>query len=235
MDTISSLSVIALAALVHASFQLSISVLTLLSSHAIGSKKPYRRVIGLTTSFVSGAGIMTLLLIAFAALLFGNIYGHSVPATVWAVACGLLFGVGIAVWLFYYRRAPGTSLWLPRGMARYLSDRTKVTKNPAESFSLGLTSVVSELVFIAAPVVISGLALTNLAPLMQLVGVLLYAVISLLGLVAVWALIGSGHSLSMIQKWRETNKGFLQFIGGGGLIVLSFFVYVSQIIGTTRL
>jgi len=235
MDTISSLSVIALAALVHASFQLSISVLTLLSGHAIGSKKSYRRVVGLTTSFVSGAGIMTLLLMAFAALLFTNLYGHSVPAIIWAIACGLLFGVGIAVWLFYYRRAPGTTLWLPRSLAHYLSDRTKATKNPAESFGLGLTSVVSEIIFIAAPVIVSGLALTNLTPLMQLLGVLLYAVISLFGLVAVWVLIGSGHSLSVIQKWREANKGFLQFIGGSGLIVLSFFVYVSQIVGSTRL
>jgi hypothetical protein len=49
-------------------------------------------------------------------------------------------------------------------------------------------------------------------------------------LFSVWILIGSGHKLSAIQKWREDNKGFLQFAAGGALAVLGFFVYVCKII-----
>lgn len=231
MDTLSSLAVIALAALIHASFQLSVSVLTLLSGHALGAQKARNRVWRMTTSFVIGAGVTTLLLLAFIALVFNSLYGNNAPIGVWAIACGLLVGVGIAIWLFYYRHQNGTSLWIPRSMAHYLSDRTKATKDSAESFGLGLSSVFGEILFVIAPLVISGLVLVQLTPGLQLIGLLLYTIISMLGLLIVWALVGSGHSLSLIQKWRETNKSFLQFAGGGGLIILSFFVYVSQILG----
>ncbi len=231
MDTISSLAVIALAALVHASFQLSVSVLTLLSGHALGAQKARMRVWRMTTSFVIGAGVITLLLLSFIALLFNSLYGSSAPSSVWAIACGLLVGVGIAIWLFYYRHQSGTSLWIPRSMAHYLSDRTKATKDSAESFGLGLSSVFGEILFVGAPLIVSGLVLVQLSPGLQIVGLLLYTLISMLGLITVWVLVGSGHSLSTIQKWRETNKSFLQFAGGGGLIILSFFVYVSQILG----
>jgi hypothetical protein len=75
----------------------------------------------------------------------------------------------------------------------------------------------------------AGLILIGLDPLWQLVGIGLYAMTSLVSLLVVGVLIGGGHSLGRIQRWRETNKGFLQFIAGSGLIVLSFYIYVSQV------
>ena len=69
----------------------------------------------------------------------------------------------------------------------------------------------------------------------QLVGIGLYTVISLSSLGIIYALIGSGHRISHIQRWREDNKRFLQFVGGGGLIVLGFYVYVDQVLSPTVL
>lgn len=230
MDIASSLAIVTLAALIHASFQLSVSVLTLLSGHAIGAKHSQARIMRLTFGFVSGAGVMTLLALSFISLIFLHIFGHNAPEFIWAIACGLLIGVGLAVWFFYYRREKGTSLWIPRSFAHHLSDRSKATKSAAEAFSLGLTSVISELLFIGAPMIISALVLIELPAHWQLVGIAIYAVISLLTLFSVWILIGSGHKLSAIQKWREDNKGFLQFAAGGALAVLGFFVYVCEIV-----
>jgi hypothetical protein len=233
MTTFGSLAIIVLAALVHASFQLSVSVLTLLSGHAIGAKHSQAKVLRLTTSFVGGAGIMTLFILTFVSFLLTRVVGSSTPEYLWAIGSGLLMGVGIAVWAFYYRRQKGTSLWIPRSMAKYLSDRTKATKQSTEAFGLGLSSVIGELIFIAAPIVISALVLIHLQPIWQLVGVVIYTVISLFSLVVVWVLIGSGHTLSRIQRWREENKYFLQFAAGSGLLVLGFFVYVNQVLGPT--
>lgn len=230
MDIPSSLAIVTLAALIHASFQLSVSVLTLLSSHAIGAKKPHPKIARLTFSFVAGAGVMTLLSLSFVSLVFLHVFGPSTPQWVWAIACGLLIGVGLAVWFFYYRKERGTTLWIPRGMARHLSDRSKATEHSAEAFSLGLTSVISELLFIVAPMVISALVLVQLEGQWQLLGILIYAVVSLLPLISVWILIGSGHKISEIQKWRESNKRFLQFSAGGALTILGFFVYVCKIL-----
>ena len=232
---ISSLAIVALAALIHASFQLSVSVFTLLSGHAIGAKTAHKKVLRLTSGFLAGVLVMTMLIISSTAFLFQHFFNGIVPSLMWAISCGLLLGLGIAVWVFYYRPTKGTSLWLPRGAARYLAVRSKATRDGVEAFSLGLTSVVAELLFIIAPIVVASLALINLPSLWQLIGIAIYTFISLLSLMVVYALVGSGHKLSGIQRWREDNKRFLQFAGGGALLVLGFYLYVDQVIATTAL
>lgn len=235
MQLLTPLLVIAFAGLIHASFQLSVSVLTLLSSHTIGTKASHTRLLRLTNGFVFGAFVMTLLLLAFFTLLANYYFHRSVPPIMWAIGCGLLLGLGVAVWIFYYRREQGTSLWLPRSLARFLNDRTKATKHTAEAFSLGMTSVFGELLFILAPLVVTALTLATLRPEWQLIGLALYLVISLSSLALVSGLIGSGHKLSQIQRWREANKRFLQFAAGSGLVVLGAYLYVNQVIAVTAL
>ncbi len=231
MDTLTSLAIVAFAALIHASFQLSVSVLTLLSGHAIGARKSRAQVLRLTTSYMTGAGIMTLLVLSLASLVFLHVFGSQVPLLVWALVCGLVFGIGIAVWLFYYRPGKdGTELWIPRPFARYLNDRSKKTKFGTEAFSLGLTSVIAELIFIIPTVCITALVLIELPSVWQLAGIAIYTAISLFGLLITWSFIGSGKSLARIQKWRTDNKRFLQFTAGSALIILGFFVYVSKIL-----
>lgn len=234
MNTVNLLIVVAVAGLIHASFQLSISVLTLLSSHSIGRKNSHARLVAMTNSFLFGVGVMTLLILSFVAFVMSH-YLHylSSPLFLWSIGCGLLVGLGVAVWLFYYRHRKGTTLWIPRSLAQYLGYRTKSTKTAGEAFGLGLTSVIAETLFIIAPVFVSGLALASLSPAWQLGGIALYAVISLAPMVIVSGLVGSGHSLSRIQKWRESNKSFLQFAAGAGLIVLGIYVYVEQVVTTT--
>lgn len=231
MDIPSSLAIVVLAAFIHASFQLSVSVLTLLSGHAIGTKRSQAKVLRLGSGFITGVGVMTLLILSFISLLLLHIFGQiNVPLMVWAVACGLVFGIGIAVWLFYFKNEKGTKLWIPRSLADHLTSRTKATRHSAEAFSLGLTSVVSELIFILPSMLITALVLLQLPSSWQLVGIALYTGISLTGLLIVMALIGSGHSLSKIQKWREDNKRFMQFASGSALVVLGFFVYITKIV-----
>lgn len=230
MDILTSLLIVGFAALIHASFQLSVSVLTMLSGHAIGAKRSHAKLLHLTFSFIAGTKVMTLLLLSALALILMDIFGTGVPQIVWACACGLLVGLGIAVWLFYYQREKGTTLWIPRSFARHLQDRSKATKTGAEAFSLGLVGVMSELLFIIGPLVISALVLIELPTLWQLVGLVIYTIISTFSSLFVWGLISSGRSLSRIQKWREQNKRFLQFVGGGGLLILGFFVYVNEVV-----
>ncbi len=233
MNELNSLAIIAVAALIHASFQLSVSMLTLLSSHTIGARRSHARLLGLSGAFTLGVLVMTVLLLCTVALL-AQIMLYSADSTLtWITACGLLFGLGSAVWIFYYRKEQGTTLWLPRGMARYLSDRTKATKQTAEAFGLGVSSVFAELLFIFAPILVSALILTGLSPALQLAGIALYALVSLSPLITVNSLIGSGHKISRIQRWREENKSFMQFIAGGGLVALGFYIYVDQVLSPT--
>lgn len=231
-DLASSLAIVLLAAACHASFQLSISMLTLLSGHALGRKTAHLRLMRLVGSFILGAGVMTVLLLSLVAFVLDVLLPPQTPLEVWAAYAGGVVGVGVSVWLFYFRREQGTTLWIPRGFARFLGDRAKATKNSAEAFGLGLTSVISELLFAFAPLAIAALVLVQLSPKWQLVGILLYAGISLLPLLIVGLLIGGGHKLSRIQQWREANKNFLQFAAGSGLIILGGYVYVERVLST---
>lgn len=230
MDIVTSILVIAFAALIHASFQLSVSVLILLGGQAIGARKSRAKIARLTSGFVIGAAVMTLLLLSFVALVSLHLFSAQAPELVWTVVCGVALGVGLAVWSVYYRRTKnGTELWIPRAFARHLSSRSQATNRSIEAFSLGLTSVVAEVLFLAPCVIIAALVLTHLPSEWQLAGLTIYTVLSQLGLLIVWVLIGSGTSISKIQKWRQQNKRFLQFTAGGALIVLGFFVYVSEV------
>jgi hypothetical protein len=232
---INSLLIVAFAALIHASFQLSVSMLTLLSGHAIGTRTAHARLLRLTNGFLLGTGVMTLLVLSFLAFLFQHAFGVRVPMVAWACGSGILLGLGIAVWAFYYRREQGTTLWLPRGIARFITERTKATRRSSEAFSLGLSSVIGELIFILAPMSISALVLVRLDSAGQLAGLGIYTVVSLLSLLIVCSLIGSGHKLSRIQKWREDNKRFLQFAAGSGLLVLGAYIYVDRVVSVAAL
>ncbi len=233
MNILDAFVIVAVAALIHASFQLSVSMLTLLSSHTIGAKRSHKRLLGLTNAFTIGVLVMTILTLSTVALIMQVSLTPQASLISWVGACGLMFGLGIAVWIFYYRKEQGTTLWLPRGLARYLSDRTKATKQSGEAFGLGLSSVIAELMFILAPILVSALVLVQLAPIWQLTGVALYSALSLFPLFVINGLIGSGHKISHIQRWREQNKSFLQFAAGGGLIALGFYVYVDQVLTPT--
>lgn len=235
MDAISPLATIALAGLIQASFQLSISTLTLLSAHTIGAKAARIRLLKLVSGFTLGTVIMTLLLVSSMTLWFQLAFSTTVPSIAWATVCGLLLGLSVAVWIFYYRREPGTSLWVPRGMARYILQRTKATKVTAEAIALGMASVLAEIVFIIGPTVVTALILIELQPTYQLAGILVYALTSLLPFLFVASRIAGGGSISRIQRWRTTNKGFLQFIAGLGLIVLAFCLYANQVTDGTAL
>lgn len=222
---------IILAAAIHASFQLSVSALTLLSGHALGAKTRHKRVISLMTSFTLGAATMAALLVCSTAYIAGVLFGTDVPALAWSVSCGLMGGVAVAVWTFYYRSKTGTALWLPRPIASMLHSRITATKYNAESFSLGLTSVLAELLFTLPLLLAAAFALIQLPTELQVVGVITYVVISAAPLACVTILVGGGHRLSAIQKWREDNKRFVQFIAGGALFILGFFIYVNAVLG----
>lgn len=230
MDYLLTFSIIALAALIHASFQLGISMVTLLSGHAAGRSAPRGRSLGLIGAFLFGTLVMTSLIISMISYVSSSLFHQKVPTFAWSAACGVMIAIGIAVWTFYYRRGGGTSLWIPRGFAQFLTNRIKATRSRTEAFSLGMSGVLSELIFIIGPTTATAFSLVSLPPRLQLLGTLLYVFVASLGMIIVTILIGSGHSISRIQRWRETNKRFLQFAAGSGLVILGFYLYANEVV-----
>ena len=208
----------------HASFQLAVSVLTLLSGHSLGRGRSHLRVVHLSFSYILGTFTATVGLVCTVAYFLSSLTTVQTYQG-WAVIAGLNAGVGVAVLFFYYRKGKGTVLWLPRPAAEALTDRAKKTKNGFEAFSLGLATIIAEMPFLIAPVsVVALLAADPMTSLSSFGWMSLYAALVTVPLLFVAILVSGGHRISTIQRWREANKTFLQVTSGGALIVLGFFL-----------
>ncbi len=231
MTTLEIIVILAIAAIIHASFQLSVSMMTLMSGHALGKRTAHLRVMRMMSGFILGAMTMVALSISFVALLLTNFMPLGMPLLGWSALAGLTIGVGLAVWVFYYRhRRTGTVLWLPRSLADYLSARARKTKLSAEAFGLGLVSVVAELLFALAPIILAAVLLRELPPLIQIASLIGYTLIATSPLLIIFVAVGGGTSLARIQRWRESNKRFLQFAAGSALVLLGGYLYVDVVL-----
>lgn len=108
--------------------------------------------------------------------------------------------------------------------------RIKATEFGSEAYSLGLTSVLIEILFTLAPLTAAAFALVQLPYHYQIVGIIIYVVTSVFPLFMVTLMVGGGKKLSRIQKWREQNKRFIQFAAGSALFVLGFFIYANEVV-----
>ncbi|MBI3494866.1 hypothetical protein HY004_02705 [Candidatus Saccharibacteria bacterium] len=231
MINISPILVIAFAGLLHASFQLGVALLTLLSGHSLGSHRSYRKLMRLNFAYLFGASVVTVLL--FSGLAYFALLGaSSFMELQWLVPALLNMVIGASVIMFYYRRSKGTGLWIPHSMAEYLSKRTQKTDHVGEAFTLGAGSVLAELPFLIGPLSVAVLYTLSIdGSDMQFISVLIYCLIALSPLLIIVSLVGSGKKISKIQRWREDNKLFLQYAAGSGLVILGAFVFVDKFMG----
>lgn len=231
MDILTSFIIISLSGLIHASFHLSISALTLLSGHSLSKKHSHLKLVKLSSAFTLGVIISTIFLFCTFAFYFETLYSFEISHIIWGVLIGLSVGSAISVWGFYYKRnsknQSGTEMWIPRGFAKFLNNRSSKTKHSAEAFSLGVTSIISEILFIFTPITAAVLSSMNLTPSWQFVAITLYTTLANLPIFIVFCLISGGHPIGKIQIWRENNKRFLQFASGVGLLALAVIIFIN--------
>lgn len=217
------------AVFVHACFQLSVSVLTRLSSHTIGRGKSPKELLKLSLCYILGVVVATASVLLAVSAKFTWLSTCDVRWPTFVVI-GLLPVFGLLVIAFYYRRDRGTRLWLPRPFIDYLMARAKKTHSGIEAAMLGVATVVGEIPFIVAPVSIIGLWISSAAPVDHwLTYSIVYALVVSLPLVFLAAYLSSGHKISAVQNWRERNKSFLQWTSGIALILLDIYL-VSYVV-----
>lgn len=212
---------------VHVCYQLSVSVLTHFSTHSLSRKTSDRRLFALGFSYSVGAIITTTLIITSLASLAQLIYDG--PRLLGALVVGLAPFVGLATVLWYYRQGEGTRLWLPRPVAAYLLDRSKKTRSLLEATLLGAATVIGELPFLAGPLLFVTYLIAMLPSAGWLGWAALYSTVAALPLLVTTMYFTSGHSVAHVQKWRETNKSFLQWTSGIALILLTIYLTVLQL------
>lgn len=209
--------------IIHASLQVSVSVLTLLNGHSFRKKQAYSRLIRLNLAYVAGV-ISTSFLVLLGLQTVLNA-GHTEDVSqLWPVIGFSMVVIGLVIMGNYYRRSKGTVLWLPRQQANYLSERAKKTKNPVEAAALGSMTVVAELPISLVLYLTIGLLSYNLADGANLWCAFGYSVIISLPLIMMVILVGGGHRVSQIQRWREQNKTFLKYSAGLGMLVAAIYI-----------
>lgn len=232
LDALGPFALVIIAGLfAHACFALSLSMLTLVNSHAIGASTRHAKVLKLSLGYIFGSVLATLGILALISTFFSSVVVITEQPAGWIIVSVLAFLVGCTTLLCYYRPGKGTRLWLPRSTIESISARAKKTQTSLQAFGLGVMMVVLELPFLIGPLVISGAVLASLAPLERSVGMISYAVAAVLPLIIVTVLIGGGHKISTIQRWREDNKKFLQYTSGGALVLLGIYLFAMNVWG----
>ena len=216
------------AVFVHACFQLSVSVLTLLNSHTIGRRLANQTLMSLNFWYIIGVGVMIALL-QLAAISVERLAMDRNPMLATIVSLSILPLVALMVVLFYYRHGRGTQLWLPRSATEYITSRAKKTKSVLEAFSLGMTTVVAELPFVIAPLAIIAFAFNGFSADKWFSLSVGYALAVCAPLIFVSFYISSGHKVSAVQRWREEAKTYLKWTSATALLLLTLYIAVLQL------
>lgn len=212
---------------VHVCYQLSVSVLTHFSSHSLSRKISDSRLLALGMWYSLGVIVTTALIIT--GLVSLEQFVHSSSGLFVAVIVGLTPFIGLATVLWYYRQGAGTRLWLPRPVASYLLERSKKTHSLLEATLLGAATVIGELPFLVGPILFITYLVSQLPSSQWFLWSLAYSTAAALPLLITTMYLTSGHSMARVQKWRETNKSFLQWTSGIALILLTLYLTVLQL------
>ena len=229
MNIFTSVGVLLLAAIIHATLQLGQGVFLILH-HASSTRYFSSKIKNLTGSFVSGVGLTTFFgLSAICFLLFYLAYGLF-PSIVLIVIVSLLALLAIFMWFFYYRHGHSTELWLPKPIARYITARARSTHSNTEAFSLGILTCVFELPISAILLVLAASSILALPAAWQLLSILIYTLFVVAPLFVMQLAFRRGKTVVDIQRWRLRNKNFLRIISGIGFIVLAIFVFTFEVL-----
>ena len=122
MDILVPYAEVILAAVIHATLQLSLGSLLLLYHASLKQHIP-KRTRQLVSNYIAGVGTLILLSVTGIAFTLERWLGGALYAEELLIVVGMLVALAIAVWTFYYRFGKNTELWLPRTVARFINQR----------------------------------------------------------------------------------------------------------------
>ena len=229
MSILVCFSVVFLAALSHAFFQLDIGGLLLLY-HASQKQHIPKKTRILASNYI--LGVLTMILLSLLATSFFLLsLGGFLKVPELSTLVGLLFAISLIIFTIYYRVGRSTELWLPSAFTRFINSRIEITSSRVEAFSLGLLTSFAEIPFSIILFILASDSFLRLCPCLQALAIWLYLFVSTLPLLLVRFFVRKGKTVAEIQRWRVKNKLFLRLLGGVGFIVLALFIFAFKIAG----
>ena len=139
MSDLLCFATIALAGFAQATLQLSFGGLILLYHASMGQHRR-RKTRHLTTAYILGALVITMLAVSGIAFWISQLAGKALTLEMTLICVGVFIACAAIMWLLYYRRGKNTELWLPRSFSRFIARKAKATDDTIEAFSLGTLS-----------------------------------------------------------------------------------------------
>ncbi len=229
MEMIIPFSEVFLAAVIHATLQLSLGALLLLYHASLG-KHVRRKTRFLIDSYISGMGMLVFLGLAATIFILDRYFEKPLYIEELVIVVGMLIALAIAVWFFYYRRGKSTELWLPRSVARFIDKRAKLTNSNTEAFSLGVLTSLAEMPFTLILFVVAANSILVLPQLYQILAVAMYTIITIIPPIVLRLAIRKGQTVVDIQRWRVKHKTFFRLLTGVGFFVLGFFLFTFEVL-----
>lgn len=229
MNYLPEIAVILLAAVTHATLQLGLGALLLLYHASLGKHiKPKTK--GLVGSFIAGFGLLTLFLLGACCFTMEALVDSKIGAEWLMALVGILVALAICVMTFYYRNGKTTELWLPKAVARHVSERAKKTESNSEAFSLGMLASFAELPISLALLVVAANSILALPESCYGLAIACYTVIAVLPLVIMRLAIRRGKTVVDVQRWRIKNKTFLRIVSSASFLVLAMFLIAFKVL-----
>jgi hypothetical protein len=224
MSDLLCFATIALAGFTQACLQLSFGGLILLYHASMGQHRR-RKTRHLTTAYILGALVITLLAVSGIAFWISQFAGQALTLEMTLICVGIFLACAAIMWLFYYRGGKrSTELWLPKSFTRFIQKKARKTDDNIEAFSLGLLSNFAEMPFSLAIYFIVANSILNLSGQLQIVAAIGYTVITIVPLMVLKLRVKTGKSTVEAQKWRIQNKAFSKVISGSSFMLLAIFV-----------
>ena len=222
------LAIIVLAGLIHATLQLGVGAMLTLY-HAVLGSKVKKRARALGRNYMLGAGLFNMLVVTACCFVVLVIFSGVMTEPAVMIMCGVLMMLAGGIWFLYYRKSEGTELWVPRGFAKFISERAEETDDNVEAFSLGMAMAAGEMPFGIALVVMAANSILALPQSTQIMAILLYVAMAEMPMIILQVAIRNGKTVVEIQRWRVRNKNFLKIMTGICYVVLAVFVVMFKV------
>lgn len=234
MSVFASVGILILSMLIAAFTQLSLGVFMLTSHYSYGkfSKKnaSYASLFYILGAEASNALVFILIYFALSALYVAPVEITN-SALTWATA-GSMLAIGIIFPFCYFRKGPGTRLFISRRLAKAFDVKARAIKMRSDAFVLGFISGLPELIFTLPVYFVAVLEIMKLgsSPMMRAFLALLFVLAKTAPLLAAYMSVDSGHGIVAAQKARVKSREFVRFFVSIsylmiGALILAFGVY----------
>lgn len=229
MSVFISLGIIVLSILIMTFLTLTSGVFALFNHYAYG-KYSRKKAETLTFYFILGYETMSscvfLSVYLLVAIAVADLSHLGTNIMTW-ILLGIIIALAFISLFFYYRRGPGTRLFIPRTIATSLLHHAKTAKTRSDAFTLGALSSTPELIFTLPLYIITSaeiLQLSTTHPGSSLLTVFYIVVPTIPLFIERWRF-HLGHNLADAARSRVHNKNFTRFF-----LCLNYFLIAFLII-----